>query len=382
MNSAKVRRRLPSSFVLMLLLASVASSCGPVSVASPSIRPDIERAILVRQSLGLRSDPEWVTNVANDPTAVRRDGINVTVAEAFDLDERRLRKEVALRTQLGLVDDPIYVRGVLADPTSVTRNVGVPILMSPDEAAAWDRQVSSQANLREALDQYGEAHVGEWGGWYIPVDRPGAVALVTDHLDEHRVVLEALTGPDVGPVEVRQVEWTYSELVGFRGRVWRDEKWFDKHGVRLIHAEEDKPSNRISVKVEVSHPDLAAGAIEAVLDHFDATGWMTVSAQVDPYEWLGVGTLVVNVVDQAGRPVAGMTCQIIPAAYGAAGDNTILDSDELGRCSWTGDFAVAATSFRVEVRRRLSDPIVGAGRVSVERGQQASITIRVAVDEP
>lgn len=109
---------------------------------------------------------------------------------------------------------------------------------------------------------------------------------------------------------------------------------------------------------------------------------MTISAQVDPFAWLGVGTLVVTVVDQTGRPVPGITCQIIPAVYGAAGDYTILDSDELGRCLWTDDHTVAATLFRVEVRRTLSDPILATALVSVEPGQEASITIPVAVDEP
>jgi hypothetical protein len=366
---------------LLVLLATFATGCGLTSVASPSVPPEVGHAIQVRESLGLRSDLESVLGVTSDPTALERDGIKVTIAEALDLDERRLRKEVALRTQLGLADDPEWVRAVLADPNSVIRHVGVPILMSPEEAAAWDRRASSQNALREALDEYGDAHVGEWGGWYIPADSPGAVALVTDHLEEHRAALDALAAPEVGPIQVRGVQWSYSQLVGFRGSVWSDEDWFDKHGVRLIHAEEDKPTNRVLVKVEVPHPDLAARAIESVLDHFDGVGWMTVSAQVDPFEWLGVGSLVVNVVDRSGRPVAGMTCQIIPAVYGAAGDYTILDSDELGRCRWVDEYAVAATSFRIEVRRMLSDPILGTARVSVEPGQEASITIPVAVDE-
>jgi hypothetical protein len=380
MRSAWRLGRIARSFVSHLLIALLVSGCGLSSVPSPSIPPDIERAIQVRESLGLRSDQEWVLNVTNDPNALERDGIKVTAAEGLDLDERRLRKEVTLRTQLGLADDPAWVRAVLSDPNSVIRHVGVPILMSPEEAAAWDRRASNQEDLREALDEYGAAHVGEWGGWYIPVDSPGAVALVTDHLEEHRVAIEALTGPEVGPVQVRQVAWTYSELTEFRRRVWADEGWFDKRGVRLIHAEQDKATNRVSVKVRVPQPDVAAETIEAVLDHFDADDWMTISTQVDAKEWLGVGTLVVTVVDQLGRPVPDMTCQIIPAVYGAAGDSTIMDSDELGRCLWTGRFAVAATSFRVEVRRRLDEPILATGQVSVDPGQEASTTIHVVVE--
>ena len=231
------------SLVTELLFAFAVAGCGFAPVASPSLSADVLHASEVRQSLGLRADAAWVLTVENDPTAVERGDIKVTAAEASELDERRFRKEIALRTQLGLADDPAWVRAVLADPNSVIRIVGFPILMAPEEAAEWDRRAASESEVRAALDEYAASHSDEWGGWYLIENSPGAVALVTRSLEEHRAALKALVGTQALPIEVRQVKWTLAELAAFQTEVFADENWFDERGLLLIEASDDKPSN-------------------------------------------------------------------------------------------------------------------------------------------
>lgn len=371
-------KRLPVAALLAIFLVLGSAGCVAISTPSASTSGDILHATEVRQSLGLRADAAWVLTVANDPTAVEREGIKVTAAEAVELDERRFRKEIALRTQLGLSDDPAWVRAILANPNSVIRNVGFPILMAPEEAAEWDRRVASESDVRAALDEYAASHSDEWGGWYISEDSPGAVALVTRNLEDHRAALKALIGTQALPIEVRQVTWTFAQLAAFRDDVFADEEWFDEHGLLLTEASENKPSNRVRVVVEIPSPDLNATTIDSVFEHFGSTEWMTVSTEVDPYTWLGAGSLIVTVVDQFGRPVPNMTCRLFPAVEGGAANNTIVNSDTDGRCDWS-ETGLAATSFRVEVRQSLDSPLLGAAQAAVKPKEETSISISIAV---
>jgi hypothetical protein len=156
--------------------------------------------------------------------------------------------------------------------------------------------------------------------------------------------------------------------------------WFDTIGVRLVEAEVDKPMNRVRIRIRTPRPDKGPEAVAATLEHFDGADWMAVSTQTDPFAWLGVGTLSVTVVDQFGRPVPNLTCQIFPAVYGAAGDSTIMDTDEQGRCRWTGRFAVAATTYGIEVRRRLDEPVLGTAHATVLPKEETSIGISIVVE--
>ena len=361
--------------LLVLALCAFAGCTDAVPTVSPP--PELTHAIEVREQLGLQSDLRWVMAVESDPNAVLREGIRVTIAEAASLDEERVLEEIQLRTQFHLVADRSWVMAVIADPRSVIRNPAVPILMSPEEAAAWDARATARSDIRRVLNGYVGPYQAQSGGWYFVDDGGNAIALFTSNIEAHRAALAALVAPSAGNVEARAVRWTLDELRAFRDQVFDQEGWFEGRGVRLTGAEEDVPTNRVVVDLEVDNPHANSGLAAAVLRNWSAQEWMTIRTSIDAMRWLGTGSLTVSVIDTAGSPVPDITCQLLPVVSGAAGDFSISESDGEGLCVWDGASQIGATVYEIQVRRRLDGPAVGAATVEVPRDGSAHVVVQV-----
>ena len=71
-------------------------------------------------------------------------------------------------------------------------------------------------------------------------------------------------------------------------------------------------------------------------------------------------------------------CKVVPKIPGAQGDNALSIADEQGRCRWGEGSLLGATSYRVEVWRRLGVDLLGLGSVSVPANGEANLTITIA----
>lgn len=96
--------------------------------------------------------------------------------------------------------------------------------------------------------------------------------------------------------------------------------------------------------------------------------------EVDAAMTLGFGALEVTVFDSSGRPVVGVTCELVPDVPGAGGDELGRESEGTGTCSWD---RTHATTYRLDIWRRFRQDLVGSQRVSVlvEKTRSASVSI-------
>lgn len=355
-----------------ILAGTVVLGCGAV-LPSATLPPEILRSIQVRESLGLRSDEAWVIAVAEDPMSVDRDGIKVTPLEASRLDDAVLQKARELRIAFGLRADVQWIQAVLADPKSVETPEG--LILAPDEAAAWVRRVKLQSELTEALNGYGSTHPEQWGGWYFESDTE-AVALVTEQVDFHAANLRALVAPSAGQLDVRQVEWSLSELQAHASAVEADRAWFHSQGVRVTSVEADVEANRTVIEGEIAIPQ--SGVAGAIRSRFAPADWMSLRLRLDSSASLPLGKLRVTVLDLAGNPIVGVWCEALPDIVGAAGDTTFRDTDDQGQCRWGDDALLGATDFEIRIVVRPAGRILGSARVTVQADEEVLLTVRAS----
>ncbi|MHB8892476.1 MAG: hypothetical protein ACYC65_10585 [Candidatus Limnocylindrales bacterium] len=361
--------------VMLAVLMMTFTGCGSGAVpALPTLPPSavVAHAIEVRASIGLRADRAWVEAVESEPDSVVRQGIKVTPAEAADLDERFLEDQLEKRDWMGLSTDPAWVRSVIANPDAVTR--GMDVLLAPEEAAAYDRRVAVEDDLKQALAYYSAQHRDEWAGSYRDGDT--IVTRFTGSLEEHRAALAALIDPTFVTVEVQGAKWTLEALQANRNRLRDDYGWFKAHGRIILSTDIDVPTNRVVLELELSAPDPDIAA--RLLVRYDASAWLTIRTSVDAAASLAFGRLTVMVVDGTGRPLVGLMCKVVPKIPGAQGDNALSIADEQGRCRWGEGSLLGATSYRVEVWRRLGVDLLGFGAVSVPANGEANLTITIA----
>ena len=82
-------------------------------------------------------------------------------------------------------------------------------------------------------------------------------------------------------------------------------------------------------------------ASQSIIDHFGYPDWLMLD-WLGPLEWRGpTGTLVVEVVDGAGRPRAGLDCDVRPLQTVYGGDGRAFSTRANGRCIYENYPAVA-----------------------------------------
>lgn len=358
---------------IAVLVALATVGCDHIAILATAT-PDAEvvRAVTIRQENGLRTDRAYVEAVQRDAQSVQRLGISVTPAEAAELDERQLRTAVEARQAAGLLADEAWVREVLIDKRSVDRLGG--LLVSPEEAAALDRRIAAASDLAGTLEAYGAALPEVWGGLYLEPDGTIVVQFAGD-VPEHEAVVRALAG--LAPVVVREVDWSIAALSRFREVVTTPsfEAWLGENDISLEGVGTQVAMNKVALEVSVDHP--RRDVEELVKRHLGAHGWLEVTVRVVAGGELPKGELEVTVRDEQDRPIVEAICLLTTDLDGAVPAGLeARDIDPLGRCLWTGQDRVGATSYVVEVWRRYEDDFIGSVRVTVRAGALVRDTIR------
>jgi hypothetical protein len=318
----------------------------------------------------LRADEAYVLHVLRDPASLERGGIKVTADEARVLDEATINDAVALRKNLGLLSDESWVRALQSDPAAVER---LGIRMSPEEAASLDRRINAQLDVGPAVIAYGETFPDEWGGAYIDQATGEVVASFAGHLAGHQAALRALIDPDDGTVRVRSVRFPMQELEAHNAELWTDEAqaWLRDQGITIVGGGARVIEN--DVRLEGTMERFEPTASQAVVDHFDGAGWLTVDLGPTPPRPSVFGGLVIRVVNAAGMPLEGVRCWAHPAIAGFAGDDEVQVSDQAGRCTWQ---RIGATAYAIDLWHRAGEGIpIGSAHVEVRSGGTAQATI-------
>jgi hypothetical protein len=292
----------------ILTAIAVASACSPAGPSTPSATglptaspsasgpasSEISEAIAVRTRFGLRADESWVRHVAGDPAArvgIPGFGIPLTPSELADLQSRRWDEDLLVHVQS-------YCRSV------------------PDDCA----------------------------GAYINLHASGVAVDLAREVDKHRLALRSMV-TDPSLIDVREVEWSRSDLDRFRQRVEADRQWFESVGLRYLQVDRRITDNFLHVDF-IGPTRESEQAVEA---HFGSPTWL--QAEWYPQPWDGPnGDLVIEIRDQAGKPVAGTRCELTPEddVVRALMTDDWFHSDKNGVCEITDTPAV---SYQVSLRR-------------------------------
>lgn len=194
------------------------------------------------------------------------------------------------------------------------------------------RKLGLQA-LAPQVITYGQTFPQEYAGAFIEVTR--VVVRFTDRIGEHRASLDALFG-EGAPFDVRAVRHSLQELEAFARTVEAERGWFLTIGAELYGASPREQTNSVRVRYEAASEDVEP----RILEHFADPEWMSLS-WYGPLPWSGPwGSLSVEVVDQAGRPVDA-TCSLftedrsVPSDYlPQATDDGVCRYDRLPAVVW------------------------------------------------
>lgn len=278
-----------------------------------------------------------------------------------------LRSVVEFRIANGLRSDADWVRQVASDVSAQAgvRAFGVPLM--PDELTALEQRVRAADGVASAVERYGVEQPAEYGGVFIDHARGGiVVAQFTAGVAEHIRALRALVHPRA-PLEVRQVSRTLAELAEIERHVRADLGWLESNGVH-VEGFGIRPSlNAIQAKVVTDR----AGAQALFDERYGARAVVLEIVRATPTP--APGAITGRVVDASGRGVAEL--EIAPGDPG-------IDFGEVAILTWSdGSFRVdraPAGSYRVVASRLTSagrwEP-VGWANVVVSSGETALVNI-------
>ena len=212
--------------------------------ASPSISPEAELAAWIefRHAYGLRTDVDWVLQVAEAPDAVE---------------------------------------------------ITVPLLpFEADQVKAVNRAAE---DLAVSVRDYGNQFPEEFAG--VVREGPIVVLLVSDRVDAHQAAVQATFGEGVG-IRARQVAYSRLELTQFAEMTRRTRAWFGAIGAELVDVAVDEGSNQVVAAYRANVP-----VEPEIHEHFRYPVWLQLRDDGE-IPWEGpLGDLEVRVVDRAGLPV-------------------------------------------------------------------------------
>ena len=166
-----------------------------------------------------------------------------------------LADAIQLREAFGLRADPEYVAQVAEDPAATTAELGIPLL--PAEAAEIRRRFAAQDRMG-ALTAYGAEHRDQFGGLYIDQQAGGTVVLLfTGDIAQHQRAVAALAPAGVRTV-VRQVRHTEAELEALQQQLTREMDALQPRGVEFITSWTDVERNIVQLEAKSNDPTLEA----------------------------------------------------------------------------------------------------------------------------
>lgn len=246
------------------------------------------------------------------------------------------------RIRYGLRADDCWIQAVAADPAAqeAVGEFGVPLM--PSERFDLQNRHTDFDLVRE-IDAYGALFPNSYAGAYMDQRASQAfIAMFKDEAPRHQAALSNLLPQ--ARIEVRDVDWSTPDLNTFLKLVEAEQAWFATIGVQYLTA--DRSITEDFVSVDYLGPVAAEELIEA---HFGNPTWLDVERQ-GPLPWTGPrGNLVIDVVDQNGRPVPGLWCQFVAEDPEAASPGEdIFGTDDSGRCSLAN---LPAVAYRITLHR-------------------------------
>lgn len=225
--------------------------------------------------------------------------------------------------------------------------IGVPLL--PSEMDALGEAISSAADVVPVLQTYGEGHPDSYAG--VLVDGSQAVLLMKGNPVAHRDALSKIL-PLNAPYEVRSAAWSALELESFASTVEAEADWFQSIGAEFVAAD----VGAAGVRIRYLAPNDRINPL--IQSHFGDQSWMLIEWS-GPLPWKGRrGTLVVKVVDESRKPVAGATCETTPVDPTVDADMGVafITSDE-GTCTIAG---LPAVAYDVRIVDNRGNPVATA----------------------
>jgi hypothetical protein len=148
--------------------------------------------------------------------------------------------------------------------------------------------------------------------------------------------------------------------------------WFATIPAVLQSAGVDEQTNSVFARISSANPD----AQRLIEEHFGWQGMLTLESDGTGALLLPKGTLVLRVVDERGRPQAGLQCAAVPdmpGAYESPLDAPQTDAD--GKCR----LELPATGYWVRLQRMDEEGTapVGQGRAVVQAGVVSEATITI-----
>lgn len=283
-----------------------------------------------------------------------------------------IQNAIVLRQNIGLRADEAYVRALDASPDAQAR-ARLFALEFPVTAAEVGRLVSVQKALdvvEGAVTTYGPGTPDDWAGAWFDGPRQTVVAQFTANLDEHRAALQDLTYPDA-PLEVRQVRWTLRELEERAAMVFGERQWLESVDAHLSGIGVDPSGNVVLADIDSPDPLIA----QRIVDHFDAVDWMRVRVG-DALPWTGgYGSLRVFVTTPDGKPATDVKCRVSSETPSVPSQESPTIDDDDGSCT----FELEATTHRIEVirKRDAGDLVLETRNVSIAPGDEATLRIVV-----
>ena len=278
-----------------------------------------------------------------------------------------LADEIRFRTTFGLRADEAWIRQVAKDPAARAGIEAYSVPLTAAEKAALDARSANAREVAPVLQKYGRQHADEWAGVYIESAADGVVvAQFTGGIAQHTAAIARLVNPR-SRYRIQVVRYSLIELKRFENRIGRDTAWFQSIGADLIGYGLDVQANKFWVKLATANknaPVLLAARYGVAEDYFNV--------DFRPPLWKGGhGTLLVRVVDRAGKPLPGLACRV-----NSVGSSDITETDENGRCEQRH----AAAAADISVEKNVGEgrwKRIGRGRVTVPANGRASITIAV-----
>lgn len=284
--------------------------------------------------------------------------------DAAELDAQRFREGFGLRS------DPAWIRQVAVDPSADRTTFGVPL--THDEVAELNRRSMTAEELQQTVLAYALAQP-EYAGAWIDHGRAGMfVVQFSGSILEHQLEIMSRVRPGA-QIEVRQVRWSWAQLLEFSDRISGSEQWMESIPAYLVGYGPEMVLNRVEIEISSADP-AAADKIKA---HF---GW-TDDILIVESDGTGIlleanGTLEVHAVDPAGKPVPGLECVMVSDAKNATESRPLPmpTTDDEGVCSRE----VAPTGYTIQLETGHAPPtVVAVGRAVVKPRTLTVVTIIV-----
>lgn len=315
-----------SVFIAVVLMAAgcgappVPSTLPPSAIAAPPLSPEQFATFKkFRETFGLRADDSWIVMVSTSQSS--REGV-----ELF----------------------------------------GVPLL--PWEVERAMARTTTSRHAASIITEYGSTVPDDWHGSYIDQDRGGIIIVeLYRNADVHRAALARLL-PAAARFEVHEVDRRILDQIAFVERVKGDRAWFKTIDAELLDVITNPMDGGI---VELTYLAERRDLDTLIIEHFGAPDWLRVERAGAP-AWTGpVGDLVIQAVDQEGRPVSGLLCSL--------GAGTGLATGPDGTCRYP---RAAATDGFVELLGESEGATYVAGSAKFSVVANSVTVVRIEVADP